>query len=148
MNKNRIIAITLTFFAVLITLFIFANSSKVAEESKQQSEGITEAIVEAADGCGVKLDSESVSFFIRKAAHFGEYFILAAVISSAIALMSVNKKLIFLSSVCCFAVALCDEFVVQSATAGRSPEMRDCIIDLCGALLAALTVYIIKKKRG
>lgn len=151
MNKNRIFAIILAFIAVLMTVFIFGNSLKVAEESKQQSAGIVEAVVEAANEIGVRLDAESVSFFIRKSAHFCEYFILSAIISAALALAFTNRRLIFISPLYCLLVAVCDEFVFQNATAGRSPEVRDCVIDLCGALLAVIAVYfvlfIIKKRK-
>ncbi len=145
MNKQKRTAIIFGVIAVLITLFIFYNSAKPAAESSEMSVGIVEAIIDAAENIGISLDSETLTFIIRKLAHFAEYFLLG--ICSAKAISCFGHKKTFLAILFCLAVSVCDEFVIQALTDGRSPEIRDCIIDLCGATVGTSTVYFIKSKK-
>lgn len=152
MNKKKIAAILLILAATAITIFIFSNSAKAAEDSRNQSAGIVEKAADLLEKAGLTVNTDDLSFYVRKFGHFSEYFLLSALISPAVALTFENKKLIALAPVYCFAVAVIDEFAVQASAAGRSPEWRDCFIDLGGALsavlLTAVILYIIKRKKS
>ena len=145
MNKQKATAIIFGVIAVLITLFIFYNSAKTADESSELSGGIVEIIVDVADDLSISFNAETVSFIIRKLAHFAEYFLLG--FCSSCAASYFGRKKVFWAILFCLAVSVCDEFIVQNLTEGRSPEIRDCIIDLCGAAIASATVFFIEKRR-
>lgn len=145
MNKQKTTAIIFGVIAVLITIFIFYNSAKTATESSELSGGIVDVIVDTAKDAGIEFDPDTVSFIIRKLAHFAEYFLLGFCAAKATSYFGGKK--VFFAIIFCLAISVCDEFVVQNLSEGRSPEIRDCIIDLCGASLASATVYFIKKRR-
>jgi len=151
MNK-KIWAFILFASAALFTLFIFFNSAKVAEASAAQSNGIVERICDTFTSLGLKTPNpDTLSFIIRKTGHFAEYFLLGFLSALGVTMISYNKIHIVSSPIYCFSVALLDEFAVQAATEGRSPEWRDCFIDLTGALLSTgaviLIVFFYEKRR-
>ncbi len=144
-NKRFLIIATTSLFVCLLTAFIFGNSMQTGEESGAMSDMILELIKKPLIFIGLDISDEALGFFIRKAAHFSEYFVLGT-------LISVDLLHIFKSNLCLtFApiypliVAVCDEFIVQSATEGRSPELRDVLIDLSGAVIAIVAVYLISR---
>ncbi len=144
MSKRKIfLVIFLAVISVAITLFIFANSMKTASESVKASNGFVDKVKEFLDSIGIHFDFDLISFLVRKAAHFLEYFVLGASTSLLVALAFKQKWFLALSPVYCFAVAMCDEFIFQSASEGRSPEWRDVGIDSCGMILAALSVFFV-----
>lgn len=146
MNKRRIIAIVCTVLSVAVIVFIFSNSLLSADISSQQSGEIVEAVAEILIKMGIPSDMDTLSFIIRKLAHFTEYFVLGGLLFTSFWLFGAKKPFVFAVAVC-LAVATSDEFVMQRITEGRSPEIRDCLIDLCGASLSSGIIYFIKRKR-
>jgi VanZ family protein len=61
-----------------------------------------------------------------------------------------KKKALVIAPTVTLAIAVFDEFVIQRISSGRSPEWRDVIIDLCGALLATAILslrFFLKSKK-
>ena len=152
MNKRKKNAIAALFIAVLaFCLFIFINSSLTAEQSSDISGIFSGAISRLLSMLGIAHTEYGVSFFVRKSAHFLGFSFIALLISMLIYKIKRSYTLLLLSLPICFAIALCDEFLIQASSAGRSPEWRDVLIDLCGALFAALLFALItyrKTKKG
>lgn len=85
--------------------------------------------------------------FIRKTAHFTIYFILGILIYSFVKDYYPNSsKLIFLSLLVCFLYATSDE-LHQTFTLGRTPQVRDVLIDTCGSLISIMALFSISKFR-
>ena len=145
-NKKGFFAVLL--LAVLALTLIFIASARNGEQSAADSgrfTGVASDLLEKAD---IKSDSQSITKFVRKCAHFAEYFALCLFLSLAVYFAKGSIKPTFLSTVVCFAAAIIDEFLIQGNTAGRSPEWFDVLIDLCGAAAAQLiTVIVISRVR-
>ena len=87
--------------------------------------------------------------FIRKTAHFTEFFVLALTVALPLYVYKIRGIfLIILGELFCVGVAFLDEYS-QSFVAGRNPSYRDVMIDsggaLCGILIAWIICYIGKK---
>lgn len=137
-KKSRYIRIAVfAILAVALICFIFSHSAKPATESAEDSIGF----VDSFGGFGLDIDIITLTNVVRKLAHFAEYFALGAV--GAGLLDCFNRKLIYASPIFALIVALIDEFAIQAATPGRSPEWRDIGIDLAGALCAMIAADLI-----
>lgn len=87
--------------------------------------------------------------FIRKTAHFTEFFALAVTVSFPLYVYKIRGIfLILLGELFCVGVAFLDEYS-QSFVLGRNPSYRDVVIDsagaFCGIILALIICYIGKK---
>lgn len=119
-------------------------SSKPAVESAAASSQIVDLILK---WFGISSEySESISFVVRKTAHFTEYFILSGLLTvtySAFTNKKYNYSFILLMGVM---TALSDEFL-QGFIEGRSSEVRDVLIDFSGvaAFIVVFRVFIYNK---
>lgn len=76
---------------------------------------------------------ELLSFFERKAAHMFLYFILALLVWFAVCFFTRRPGMrIGLTALACVLLATLDEYH-QTMVPGRSGELRDVLVDLCGA---------------
>lgn len=87
--------------------------------------------------------------FIRKTAHFTEFFMLAVTVAFPLYVYKIRGIfLIILGELFCVGVAFLDEYS-QSFVLGRTPSQRDVIIDsagaFCGILIAWIICYIGRK---
>ena len=87
--------------------------------------------------------------FIRKTAHFTEFFVLAVTVAFPLYVYKIRGIfLIILGELLCVSVAFLDEYS-QSFVLGRNPSYRDVVIDsagaLCGILIAWIICYIGRK---
>lgn len=121
--------------AVLLTVgFIFSNSLKNSAESYSDSDLLADLfgpLIKALFG-----EEADVSFWVRKAAHFAEFFILGVLVYGTVALIS--RRLTGYAWFFVLAVAVIDEFI-QKFT-GRTSSVSDVIIDFCGAASGCLVV--------
>ena len=148
---KRYIAVAICSVAAIIWIgFIWSNSAKTGEESGEMSSQVQELIVEVFEQ--IDIDPPTTEHTVRKGAHFFEYFVLGALLSiDIIFIFSLFMRrrfffgglMIFISLPVSFIVALVDEFVVQKATEGRGPSFVDVLIDMSGALLAALCAIFV-----
>ena len=144
MSKKRIFAISLSsLFAIAIIAFIFWNSSKVAEESVATSDKFTLILKNILAFFNITPNWNTLSFIIRKAGHFIEYFALGGTVAVLLYSLLLSKKFIYIAPFVSAVVAIIDEFVIQRSTFERSPEWRDVGIDFIGALLSACAVHLL-----
>ena len=147
-----------TLLAVLWCGFIFFLSSENSEQSSQRSDGIIRTVCETfnsdfKDYSPQRQDEiiSDLSFWVRKGAHFSAYAVLGALAFQAFCFM--KKKLLrstaAVGAACLYAVS--DE-IHQSFSPGRSAELRDILIDTCGAAIAVcislLVIRLIDRKRN
>lgn len=79
---------------------------------------------------------ELLSFFERKAAHMFLYFTLALLVCFALCFfLQRSRRRILFSALVCALLASLDEYH-QTMVPGRSGEVRDVLVDLCGACIA------------
>lgn len=83
-----------------------------------------------------------VEFFIRKAAHFGTYFLLAVFTYLGLVGRLSSKKAFMSAFILAVAYASFDEFH-QMLTGGRTPLVQDVLLDSCGALCGILVIRAI-----
>ncbi len=137
---KRIIFTTLTLFLVG---FIFYNSALDADESTVYSSGVLSMI----EGFfhSLNIDITISENFVRKCAHFAEFFTLGALLSFTVRsyIKKVDYKLL-LAPVLGLAVACIDE-TIQLYSVGRSGQLSDVILDFFGVCTAVLIFYIILK---
>ena len=153
MNKRRIAVALLIVVMALVVSFIFGNSLKSREESRNDSDvvvGVIESIIRAIFGRKI----ENASFVVRKLAHFAEFLLLGLAVSGFVTVVNYNRKwwLCGHALLFCLMVAVCDE-LIQSFV-DRGSTVSDVLIDFSGAtvgffVLIALieVVKIVKNKK-
>lgn len=122
--------------AILIGLFIFHQSSLTSTESN----GVSLPLVEMFLNFFSFMDKDILHHFIRKAAHFTEYFLLGGSI-----LYAMDEDFTFRRFVLfCVLVPVCDE-TIQSFTPGRAAQLTDCLLDASGMISASILGIWLKK---
>ena len=124
-------------------IFIFALSHQGAGESASLSGSILEIIINGLENLGIKgLHQETMSFILRKSAHFTIYLILGVFLFLA------NGKKggwgILVTVFICGCYAITDEWH-QTFIGGRSGEMRDVLIDTLGGTCGALLTSFLRR---
>lgn len=137
--------------AVLMMYVIFNFSAQDGSLSSQLSSSVTTDLVEF---CGQVLEkdwdtqqilhyAERLEYYVRKAAHVTEYFLLAVSVSFPLYVYRIRGwKLVLTAGFFCVAFAFLDEYH-QSFVPGRSPALRDVLIDTCGSLAGIFITQII-----
>jgi len=143
MSRKRLFSVIFGLLTLGMTAFIFYNSFQTGVESGEASGFVASVAKKFLSFLGIEPNPQALEHFIRKAGHFTEYFILAVFTALFIIKSFCNKYLPALAAAYCFAVALCDEFIVQMNTIGRGPSFKDVMIDTCGALTALAIMFII-----
>ncbi len=114
--------------------FIFLNSASDAVASEAQSDGVLDFFQ--------KLFKISVNpNFLRKSAHFTEFFILGIIAVFYIPVFGRElKRTVFPVAACGVFAGLADE-TIQLFFEGRSAQVSDVWLDYSAYLLAVLTVF-------
>ena len=155
MFKKQNIKIKSAVFCLLTLLWmtvIFMFSAKNADDSTEQSSFITNILMNIFSNVYRNSDLsdkmqiiESMSFAIRKAAHFSIYSVLGLLsFLSVYYLTKFSNKTPFISLLICFIYACSDE-IHQLFVPGRSGQLRDVFIDFSGALLMTLIILAVRK---
>ena len=155
MFKKQNIKIKSAVFCVLTLLWmtvIFMFSAKNADDSTEQSSFVTNILMNIFSNVYRNSDLsdkmqiiESMSFAIRKAAHFSIYSVLGLLsFLSVYYLTKFSNKTPFISLLICFIYACSDE-MHQLFVPGRSGQLRDVFIDFSGALLMTLIILAVRK---
>ena len=134
----------LSLIAVIAVLcFIFGNSLQNGEQSMQTSGAVVEVVKPIVDPRD-EIADETFSTYIRKLAHFTEFFWLGMAVCGVLLSARVYPRLARLrgSEAALFLLlcAVADEFL-QSFT-GRTSSVRDVLIDFGGALSGLLLTYL------
>ena len=141
MNKKKIIAWSLFVFWLLL---IFFFSSQNGNSSSELSNGVLTTIENIFH---IPLTNEFFSLFIRKTAHFSEYFILGILSCNLVRQYRVIKKKEYIFIILfCVLYAFSDEFH-QMFVSGRTPQIFDVCIDTVGSILGIGIYYLFKKIR-
>lgn len=131
-------------------LFIFSNSLQNGTDSGSRSGFAVQLLEGFLRFWGIS--AEIPEFFVRKGAHFTEYFILGLLLLSTLRTYS-NAwiRQIFIPLFWGLAVPVCDEFL-QLFVPGRSGQVSDVVLDFSGVVsgMAVLAVFFLlweKRKR-
>lgn len=130
MNKRRLILFLALFLWIL---FIFGHSLQPAAASTQESDGVRQLL-------SLLLRRELSSNFVRKLAHFVEFWVLGALAACFFAGWAGRwPQTLFYSAVLGMTTALCDE-TIQLFVAGRDGRVLDVWLDFAGAFTGAAAV--------
>lgn len=136
--------------AILMMYLIFTFSAQTGEVSGNLSYKISYQIVETKNeilGTNKSYDelyaeADSIHYYVRKAAHMTEYFLLAVAISFPLYVYRIRGFwLMFLAGIVCVGFAGFDEYH-QSFVAGRGPSLKDVGIDSIGAFIGIFLVQV------
>lgn len=136
--------------ALLMMYLIFSFSAQTGEVSGELSYEISYKIVEVKSEVlhegksydELSYEADQIHFYVRKAAHMTEYFLLAVAVSFPLYVYRVRGIWLFLlAGIFCVGFAGFDEYH-QSFVAGRSPSVRDVCIDSSGALIGIILVQL------
>lgn len=129
---------------VAIMVFIFIQSALSADLSMQESNVVVKWL-----SSFLHIQPETLSFIVRKCAHFLEYLVLG--ISMFVSVRDLSRwkrwKIAIPAFLICAAYAATDE-LHQMFVQGRSCEVRDILIDSLGALLGILIVFLVSFLRS
>lgn len=110
------------------------------------SGNVTRMIMRMLTAVHIDITFDSLHHFIRKAAHFSEYFVqglLVCLAEKKAPLMKNNAAVIILWMVI---TPLCDE-LIQHYTAQRYGAFSDVLLDMSGFACAAVLFYLIRRKK-
>ena len=135
-------------------VMVYSLSAQTATESSATSGSIIEFIAKVfyphfnmLDEIGQKEIIEQFQFVARKGAHFTIYAIMGVL--SFLSVITYKQFSLFLRALVsvgiCLIYSISDEFH-QLSVVGRSGEIRDVLIDLCGCMLVVCVMTLIFKK--
>lgn len=135
----------LAWVALLVWMgVIFYFSHQSGDASMQLSDGILDSFKSLFQNF---LDYHTLSYIVRKIAHFTEYFILGLLIYHLVKQYRViSKTEIIWMILFCVIYAMSDEFH-QVFIGGRSPKVFDVIIDSLGSSLSILILQLLQKRK-
>lgn len=127
---------------ILYILFIFSNSLQNGNSSGNLSAEITHYVMKLIQSRNIIIPFDLLHHFIRKLAHFSEYWILGV-----LTVIALHHKPLFHPSFLNFILFLiappCMDEGIQHFVPGRYGCFSDVCIDMSGFLCGALFLYII-----
>ncbi len=136
-----LVRIILTLLCILMIGWIFSNSLKAAPESSQQSSQVTENVKDVIEtinpdvtfgGATEEEDFNILHGIVRNMGHFCEFALLCALLTWCVLSYTTKKPFMLIPVPLAIGVAFLDEYV-QTFSDGRAQEMKDVLIDSCGA---------------
>lgn len=139
-TKKRMFLIIIVF----TVLFIWSNSLKTGDASMNSSNGLKQIILDLLKSFGINLENSFFIEYIRKFAHFTEYFILGGELY-LYRYFYLKKSLSTFLNITYIGVftAFFDETIQLIPSLERSGEVSDVWIDIFGVLLAFLILKIL-----
>ena len=137
--------------AIFMMCLIFSFSSQTGSQSGELSYKAGCEIIEIANedlelglsNTQVTHYSKVYRYYIRKAAHMTEYFLLAMAVAIPLYVYGVRGiSLVLIAGAFCISYAGLDEFH-QSFVGGRTPLKKDVLIDSIGVMIGITTVRIL-----
>ena len=140
-SKGRAKRRIFTAITILFVLFIFHNSMFPGAQSSSQSQYVMNLLNHM---LGVLRSSVTLSeHFVRKVAHFTEYFALGILLLITIrAYRGPVRKSAFAGMFFLLLVPVIDEFI-QLFTPQRGSSVLDVLLDFCGGMAGMLLCYIV-----
>lgn len=157
MKKAKWVQIVCATLSLVWMIVIFAFSAQDGVESAQTSDKVVNQVapVVVPDynhlSAPQKIEKkQELSFIVRKCAHYSEYALLGLLVSFALPFDRMKRRYTSLIAMgVCVLYAVSDEFH-QNFSGGRSPAVRDVLIDSCGALtgvlIACLLLWLIYRR--
>lgn len=149
-NKSKIktdsVSIVLFILVIVWMAFIFYMSAQTAEDSLLASGSVSDLLTRIANGLYKGNIPEKVAeylqngFFVRKAGHIIEFFILGILVYALLRRQGV-KKSVLLSIMVCVAYAASDE-IHQMFVPNRGPLVTDVLIDGIASAAAVLLMWL------
>ena len=139
---KKIIAIILL---IAWSSLIFCFSSDNGTKSGSLSGAVTNKIIEVLKIKPNVKQKDLLHAFVRKTAHFTEYFILGLLIMNCLITFGVSKYLLIWTITIGFLYAISDE-VHQLFVADRVGAPLDVLIDTCGVITSSSIMYLIRRK--
>lgn len=145
MKKFNIILLVLW----MIVIFMFSQDS--AASSSEKSDTIASTIInlisDITNSDNIEYYIDNVIVFVRKSAHFLEYFILGVLV---INVLKDHRDITF--GACLFAVIFCllysiSDEIHQIFISERSCRILDIVIDTLGSISGVSLYYLIKHKK-
>ena len=135
---------------VLLTLTgIFLLSNQSSKDSNKISKYIVnKGVVLYTEVTKKQINNKTIdrlNYYVRKVAHFTEYFILGIFIYLLLNSFDSSNRLLY-SLILCFVFALIDE-LHQKLTGYRDPRLMDVLIDTIGSATAFLILIINKNRK-
>ena len=129
------------------TMFIISNSMRSAEASSNQSGFFVKFVIVEMLGLDYNKQSEayvdSVTHFVRKAAHFSEFAVLGGIAFVLLYIVTQNKTICFIgASSAAFLVGCADE-IIQLYSPGRACRFTDVLIDTSGGVFACFVLALL-----
>lgn len=143
MTKSRVFA----FLAALVTVFIFSASSQSAEQSSELSGGLLDILMSLFGKTGITL----THLFIRKAAHFIEFFMQSLFLSLSAHYSAKGIRRYALTIAFAGLLTACIDEFSQYFAIGRSAQVSDVLIDFGGtvsALILILAIVELSRRRA
>lgn len=147
----RLVLKPLSFIPALMMMYIiFSFSAQDGAASSALSYNVSYKAVSVADrALDLELTEQQISrcirkihFYVRKLAHFTEYFLLAVTVAFPLYVYGIRGIwLVITAGTLCVGFAALDE-LHQHFVSGRSCSVRDVVIDSCGSLAGILFVRI------
>ncbi len=137
--------------AIVVMIMIFYFSGQEGTDSTALSYKVSIVIVEVADEVldknltdeQILAYAEKYQYYVRKLAHFTEYFILAVSVAFPLYVYGMRGfPLVIFAGVFCVGFACLDEYH-QSFVAGRVASKKDVLVDSCGAFLGIIFTRIV-----
>jgi VanZ family protein len=145
--KKKYIKIIPWILVILWMTIVLSFSSQPAEDSNHLSLGITDFFIKIIHilSHGTKIDVNMINHIVRKVTHYFVYLIMAILLLNAIKIFKI-KEIIKVSVVFSLSIAYAflDE-INQLNISGRSGQISDVFIDVCGVLTGIIIYYMIKK---
>ena len=122
---------------ILVMVFIFVQSALSGDLSSKESNFLVAFLSGILDA-----DPESISFWIRKGAHFTEYLVLGAclMLTCGDILEERHRSGCGILAWSIGAAYACTDEFHQLFVSDRSGELRDIMIDACGELAGVLII--------
>lgn len=152
MDRCRFVKIADWLLVVLWMALIFWFSAQDATLSDETSSGLVALCVAciqwagaALGRTGIPLDTVLVTFFVRKCAHACLYAVLGILTARAVTEgRNPDAKALALAVGLCVLYAVSDEGH-QLFVPGRSAELRDVLVDSCGAFVGVFLTGVIRR---
>lgn len=128
---------------IFIVLFIFYNSMQNGESSSEASTAVLNFINDMIKAMGLSFKLEG--YFIRKLAHFVEFFIFGLFVMLTFKEFT-NKTFSIIGFPMFFAlfIPVIDEFI-QIYSPGRASSVKDVMLDFSGAITGIIIVCLFSK---
>jgi VanZ family protein len=147
MRKRTVILWSIT---AVYTFLIFNNSLYTGTSSGSLSRMVSAWLLSFVNKAGFTISFDLFHHYVRKLAHFSEYFLLAVLVLTSVHLTMKRKKWMPLLAFG-LAVPLIDE-AIQHFVPGRYGCLHDSLIDmsgyLCGLIFTRIVILIIRDIRS